>query len=174
MTKETLEKKSRISPSKNDLAEVTKKFLTFLMGKETYAIEVQKVREIIDYDLVFKVPRVPACIRGVINLRGEVVPVIDLGIKFFNTPAEETVHTSIIILEIPNTRRDGIILIGAVADKIMSVLDIVNNNIEQTPKIGAKIPEECISGIIKTDSELIIHLNIDTALDIKEISALKN
>ena len=143
-------------------------FLTFVVGNETYGIEVGNIREVIHFDDVFPIPAVPQYIRGVINLRGDVVPVIDLSYRFYQKKSEGTKFTSIVISEVKSD--DDIILIGFVIDSINAVIDIPAVNIEHTPEFGSKIRHDFIEGVGKTEEGFIIILNIDKVLNIDELA----
>jgi len=109
--------------------------LTYKLGDETFALDISKVREVLDFTTVTKVPRTPEFMRGVINLRGSVVPVVDLRLKFGMTKTEKSVNTCVIIVEV-NVDGETTIL-GALADSVQEVLDLDASHIEPAPKIGA-------------------------------------
>ncbi len=146
----------------------TVQYLTFMVGNETYGVDVSRVREVINYERVFPVPRVPLFIRGVINLRGEVVPVIDLSCRFYGKTAVEGKMTSIVIMEIES--EGEFIHVGAVIDAIHAVEEIPEDNIEHTPEFGSKIRHDYIFGVGKTDGRFIIILNLPRVLDVAELS----
>lgn len=145
-------------------------FLTFDVGCETYGIEVSNVKEAIEFDRVFKIAKVPDCIRGVVNLRGEVIPVVDLSSRFYGHMSEVTINTGIVFVEVfyNNVK----IIIGAIIDEVRAVLNIYNSNIESIPEFGAKIRPEFIKDIGKVNDEFIILLNIDTVFNVDELSSL--
>ena len=145
-------------------------YLTFDVGSETYGIEVSNVKEVIEFDRVFKIAKVPDCIRGVVNLRGEVIPVVDLSSRFYGKMSEVTINAGIIFIEVfyNNTK----LLIGAIIDEVREVVNIYKSNIESIPEFGAKIRPEFIKDIGKVDDEFIILLNIDTVLNVDELSSL--
>ena len=146
----------------------TTQFLTFHLGNEIYGIEVNNVREVIEYENVHEIPMVPEFIRGVINLRGEVVPVIDLSYRFYKTKCEETKFTCIVIVELEEENET--LLIGFVIDAINAVTDIPDDSIEPTPGFGAKIRADFISGVGKVRDKFIILLNLGKVLDVEELS----
>jgi purine-binding chemotaxis protein CheW len=145
-------------------------YLTFVLGGEMFAIEILNVREIIEYGALTTVPMMPAFIRGVINLRGAVVPVIDLSVRFARAPVEVTRRTCIIIIEIDNAgeRQD----IGIVVDSVSEVLDIPSNMIEPPPAFGARIRTDFIHGMGKVNDRFVIILNVDQVLSVDEMAQL--
>src|SRR5450755_3374723 len=120
----------------------TRQYLTFKLGEEVFAIDVSKVREVLDFTAVTKIPRTPDFMSGVINLRGSVVPVIDLRLCFEMSKTEKTVNTCIVVVEMI---ADGeTIVIGALADSVEEVIDLEPDQIQPPPKIGTKIRTEFI------------------------------
>ena len=145
-------------------------YLTFKLDDEVFALGIDKVREVLDYTSVTKVPQVPDFMRGVINLRGSVVPVVDMRLKFGMAKTEKTVNTCIIIVEI-NLEGETTIL-GALADSVQEVLDLEPNQIEPAPKIGTKLRTEFIRGMGKRDEQFIIILDIDKVFSSEELAAV--
>ncbi|MEI8344762.1 MAG: chemotaxis protein CheW, partial [Candidatus Omnitrophota bacterium] len=134
------------------------KFLTFALGHEEYGLEILEVREIIGLMEITAVPEVPEYVKGVINLRGKIIPVIDLRLKFGMAKVEYTKETCIIVLNVTNT------LMGIVVDRVCEVVDIAQDNIEPPPNFGAKIQTEFITGIGKVGEKVKILLNIQKVL----------
>jgi len=134
-------------------------FLTFILDKEVYAFDIARVREVLDSEDITKVPKMPEFMRGVINLRGKVVPVVDLRLKFGLTETEQTVDTCIIIIDV--TLDGETTVLGAMADSVKEVLNLKNEQIEDAPKIGTRLDTEFIKGMGKKDEEFIIILDID-------------
>jgi len=146
-------------------------YLTFKLGNEVFGLAIGKVREVLDFTSVTRVPQTPAYMRGVINLRGSVVPVIDLHQKFDLSQTEKTVNTCIIIVEI---EMDGeTTILGALADMVQEVLDINPDQIEPAPKIGTKLNTEFIQGMGKHNDSFIILLDIDRVFSAAEMSAVQ-
>ena len=143
-------------------------FLTFCLDSGEYGVEVEKVREVLEYTKVTKVPRTPDFMRGVINLRGSVVPVLDLRLKFGMPEVEQTVYTCIIVLEVESEDNETVIL-GAIADAVNEVIDLDKSMIEPPPRIGDEVDAEFISGMGKREEEFIIILDIDRVFTLKEI-----
>ncbi len=146
------------------------KYLTFRVGNETFGIPVTKVREVIEYCTVFVIPRVPEYIAGVINLRGDVIPVIDLTYRFYGFRSEKTILTSIVFIEVEYN--DKVVEIGIIIDEISSVVDIYQNDIGTIPDFAVKIKADYIQNIGKVKDDFIILLDIDRVLDIKELSII--
>ncbi len=134
-------------------------YLTFTLDKEQYAIEVHKVKEVLEYTTVTRVPRTQDFMRGVINLRGSVVPVVDLRMKFGLEKTEQTITTSIIVAEIQ--MKNETVVVGTLADSVQEVVNIQTDQIEPAPQIGNRINADFIQGIGKQDERFIIILNID-------------
>ncbi|MBN1931963.1 MAG: chemotaxis protein CheW [Desulfobacterales bacterium] len=151
--------------------EITKatQYFTFTLGQEDFALEIAKVREVLDYTTITKVPRMPEYLRGVINLRGNVVPVIDLRLKLGMSAIQKTVDTCIVIVEI---EMDGEIMqMGALADSVKEVIDLDPAQIAPAPRIGTKLKNEFIKGMGKQDEKFLIILDIDRILTANEYTA---
>ena len=146
-------------------------YLTFKLDEEVFALGIDKVREVLDYTSVTKVPQTPDFMRGVINLRGSVVPVVDMRLKFGMAKTEKTVNTCIIIVEI-NLEGETTVL-GALADSVQEVLDLEPHQIEPAPKIGTKLRTEFIRGMGKRGEQFIIILDIDKVFSGEELAAVQ-
>lgn len=157
--------------SVTDIAE-TVQYLTFKLADEVFALDVAKVREILEITSITKVPQTPAFMRGVINLRGSVVPVIDMRLKFGMSPIEQTVNTCIIVVEI-NMDGDTIVL-GALADSVQEVVEMEPDSIEPAPHIGTRLNTEFIKGMGKVDGRFVMILDIDRVFSSDELSNLGN
>ena len=142
-----------------------RKFLTFFLANEEYGIEILKVQEIIGMMQITPVPRTPAFIRGVINLRGKVITVVDLRVKFDMESKEQTEETCIIVVQTSGVQ------IGCVVDKVSEVLDIQDEEIEEAPSFGADVNTEYILGIGKSQGKVKLLLDIDKVLSRREIQA---
>lgn len=144
-------------------------YLTFGLGVETFAFEVENVREVLDLSEITRVPRTPDFMRGVINLRGAVVPVIDMRVKFGLPVLEDTVDTCIIVAEV---ELDGeITVIGALADSVREVFQIDESQIEPPPTIGMQLNSEFIRGMGKQGEEFIIILDVNRIFSSKELNS---
>ena len=146
----------------------TTQYLTFKLAEEVYALDIGKVREVLDFTTVTKVPRTPDFMRGVINLRGSVVPVVDLRLKFGLSATEKTVNTCVIITEV--TVDNDTTVLGCLADSVQEVLDLEPGEISAPPKIGTKLRTEFITGMGKRDDRFIIILDIDRVFSVEELS----
>ena len=150
------------------------KYLTFKLANEEYGLEILKVREIIGYMDITAVPQMPPYVKGVINLRGQVIPVIDLRSKFSMETAGVTEETCIIVVEITqDTRKFNT---GIVVDKVQEVLDIAGKNIDETPQFGSQVNTDFILGIGKVGETVKILLDIDkvlAAVDIQRLNITK-
>jgi purine-binding chemotaxis protein CheW len=143
-------------------------YLTFKLGDEVFALDISKVREVLDFTTVTKVPQTPDFMLGVINLRGSVVPVVDMRLKFGMSPTEATVNTCIIIVEIDID--DETTVLGALADSVREVMEIEPDQIEPPPRIGTRLKTKFIKGMGKRDNELIIILDIDKVFSADELA----
>lgn len=137
----------------------TTQYLTFKLDEEIFALDVAKVREILEYSSVTKVPQTPDFMRGVINLRGSVVPVIDMRLKFGMTATEQSVNTCIIVTEVGMAGET--ILLGALADSVQEVDEMEPGQIEAAPHIGTKLNTDFIKGMGKQDKHFVMILDID-------------
>ncbi|OGW42428.1 MAG: chemotaxis protein CheW [Nitrospirae bacterium GWD2_57_9] len=149
----------------------TTQYLTYTLDDEIFALDISKVREVLDFTSITKVPRMPDFMRGVINLRGSVVPVVDLRLKFGMPKTEKTVNTCIIIVEV--TVDNETTVLGALADSVQEVLDLEPGQIEPAPKIGAKLNTEFIKGMGKRDTRFIIILDIDKVFSTDELALVQ-
>jgi purine-binding chemotaxis protein CheW len=143
------------------------KYLTFALGSEEYGLEILKVREIIGYMEITAVPQTPSYVKGVINLRGQVIPVVDLRAKFGMETAEVTDETCIIVVEIHQAGRK--FSTGIVVDHVQEVLDIEGENIEEAPQFGSSVNTDFILGIGKVGESVKILLDIDKVLGSTEL-----
>lgn len=149
----------------------TTQYLTFKLDEEVYALDIGKVREVLDLTTITKVPRTPEFMRGVINLRGSVVPVVDLRIKFGMSKTEKTVNTCIIIVEV--TIDNETTILGALADSVQEVMDLEPDHIEPAPKIGTRLNTEFIKGMGKKDNRFVIILDIDKIFSTDELALVQ-
>ncbi len=149
----------------------TGKYLTFSLEKEEYGIGILKVKEIIGMMPITSVPRTPEFVKGVINLRGKVIPVLDLRAKFEMKSISYTDRTCIIVVEIDSN--SATILIGIVVDAVSEVLNIKEEEIEETPKFGTRLKHDYILGMAKRDGGVKILLNIDRVLSTEEITEIE-
>jgi purine-binding chemotaxis protein CheW len=145
-------------------------YLTFVLGGEAYAIGILAIKEIIEYHELTEVPMMPPCVRGVINLRGAVVPVVDLQARFGRKTGEVTKRTCIVIVEV--AAQDDRQVIGVVVDAVSEVLDIEASAIEPAPSFGAGIRTDFIQGMGKVRGKFVILLDVDRVLSLNDLSAM--
>lgn len=155
---------------KSQAIEVIKQYLTFRIGNENYGLELSQTREIIEYSGITEVPLMPKFLRGVINLRGEVVPVIDLAVRLGRKSIEVQKRTCIIVVELQNNEQNHVL--GLLADSVSEVIDMNDENIEDAPSFGANIRADFIQGIAKRDDEFVVLLDANNALSIRELAHL--
>lgn len=147
-------------------------YLSFKLGEEEFAAHVGKVLNILEMTRITEVPKAPEYMKGVINLRGTVLPVIDTRIKFGMTPTEYTTNTCIIVLDI---QVDGeAIQIGALVDAVQAVLEIDKGKIMPPPSIGSKYKSEFIEGVANIDEKFIMILDMDAVFSTEDVTNLKN
>jgi len=146
-------------------------FLTFQLNEDSYGIDILSIKEIVDHGSVTKVPMMPDFIAGVINLRGNVVPVVDLALRFSQQPSLRTSRSSILILE--HQYEEQKLEIGITVDVVNEVLDILAGDIEQAPSFGTKIRTDFIAGMGKLNKKLLVLLNIETILKVTELSEVE-
>jgi purine-binding chemotaxis protein CheW len=144
----------------------TAQYLTFTLDDEEFALQIAKVREVLDYPNITKVPRMPDYLCGVINLRGNVVPVVDLRLKFGMAQTEKTVDTCVVIVE---AELEGeAMVMGALADSVHEVLDLAAADIEPPPRMGTRLDTAFIKGMGRQGERFIIILDIDRVLSTEE------
>jgi purine-binding chemotaxis protein CheW len=174
---EKLSSKSVAKIATNGTSELGQ-FLTFVLGGEVFALEISNIKEIIQYGEPTEVPMMPSFIRGVINLRGKVVPVVDLSARFSRGATAVARRTSIIVIEMQDESEteDGAMAndgqhIGVMVDAVNEVVEIAASDIEPPPSYGARIRPDFISGMAKRDGKFIVVLNLSQVLSIEEMAA---
>ncbi len=154
------------------MADKEGKYLTFSMADEEYGVSILKIKEIIGMMPITTVPQTPEFIKGVINLRGKVIPVVDLRLKFGMDSIDYTERTCIIVVETEGST--GTVQIGIVVDSVSEVLNIKGDDIEETPTFGASLNTDYILGMAKMEGGVKILLDIDRVLSTKEVAVLEN
>lgn len=148
-----------------------RQYLTFKLDNEVFALDVATVREVLDFTTVTKIPRTPEFMRGVINLRGSVVPVVDLRLAFGMSATQRTVNTCIIVMEV---RLEGeATIVGALADSVEEVVDLEPEQIESAPKLGTSIKTDFIRGMGKRDAQFLMILDIDRVFSADQMVELR-
>jgi purine-binding chemotaxis protein CheW len=153
---------------------VQQQYLTFFLAEEEYAINIQRVKEIIEYTAVTKVPKVPEWIRGVINLRGNVVPIVDLTVRFGLKARPVTKTTCIVVVEVEQDSERTVM--GVIADAVNQVIDLAPKDIEEPPAFGTRVRLEYLFGMGKLGKKFALILNIDRVLsntDLLTVSTLQ-
>jgi purine-binding chemotaxis protein CheW len=149
-----------------------RQYLTFMLGGEMFSIDILSIKEIIWYAGLTEVPMMPACIRGVINLRGSVVPVMDLSSRFNKPSTPVTKSSCIVIIEISGREDKERQVVGMVVDAVQAVLEIPAADIEPPPTFGSKIRSDFIEGIGKVNGNFVILLNVHAVLSLEELGGL--
>jgi purine-binding chemotaxis protein CheW len=147
----------------------TRQYLTFSIGDEEFALDVSHVREILEFTTVTQVPKTPDYMRGVINLRGSVVPVLDMRLKFGLSEIKKTVNTCVVVIEVDLDEVNTVM--GALVDSVQEVIELEPDQIEPPPRIGMKLKTEFIKGMGKKDDHFIIILDIDKLFSLDELVA---
>ncbi|MEO5353368.1 MAG: chemotaxis protein CheW [Magnetococcus sp. XQGC-1] len=145
----------------------TTQFLTFTLADEVFAVDIGRVKEVLEYTPLTKVPRTPPAMCGVINLRGSVVPVMDMRLKFGMPQSERTVNTCIIIIEV--TADENRTVLGAMADSVKEVMSLEPDQVDPAPKIGTKLRTDFIRGMGKQGDHFIIILDTDKVFSSDEL-----
>jgi purine-binding chemotaxis protein CheW len=158
------------STPKSVEADIAQQYLSFSLGEGVFAIDIRMVREIIQYGAMTAVPLMPSFIRGVINLRGAVVPVIDLQVRFGRAPAVVGNKTCVIIFDIE--REGEKVELGLMVDAVSEVIEIAPSEIEPPPQFGASIRRDFIRGMGKVDGEFIVILEPERALNIEDMAQI--
>lgn len=149
----------------------TRQYLTFRLGGEVFALDVAKVREVLDLTAITKIPQTPDFMRGVINLRGSVVPVADLRLCFGMERGEDTKNSCIIVVEVQ--LGGDVAVIGALADSVEEVLDLEPDQIEPPPRIGMQIRTDFILGMGKREAQFLMILDIDRVFSEDQIGQMQ-
>jgi len=152
------------------LTELAGKYLTFRLGDEGYGLEILKVQEIMGMMDVTRVPRTPEFVRGVINLRGKVIPVVDLRKKFELEAKEDTERTCIIVMQI--TRGDGKVTMGTIVDEVSEVIDVAGEQIDPPPEFGASVDTDFILGMGKVGEKVLMLLDVEKVLSSNELATV--
>ena len=149
----------------------TNQYLTFTLAEEVFAVDVARVREILEITSITKVPQVPDFMRGVINLRGCVVPVVDLRLKFGMPETAQTVNTCIIVVEVEMDGEN--IVLGSLADSVQEVIEMEPSQIEAAPHIGTHLKTEFLKGMGKHNENFVMILDIDRVFSLQELVVVK-
>ena len=162
-----VEKNNEIASAQQDLV---MKYLTFLLGEKSYAISILKIKEILEYGSVTPIPKMPDFICGAINLRGKLVPVIDLLERLGNGKSKIEKRSCIVIVEMKFSNE--VLSIGVIVDTVSKVMDFKNSDIETAPSFGGTVETDFIEGMGKIDEDFVIILNIDRVLSLDDLTLL--
>ncbi|MBA7522192.1 Chemotaxis protein CheW [subsurface metagenome] len=154
-----------------DVAEQLTQFLTFKLGGEVFAVDVSQAQEVLEVTTITRVPKTPEFMTGVINLRGRVVPVVDLRLKFGMEKAERTIDTCIIVMEVYLDEEK--VVLGTLVDSVQEVVDQEPGQIEPPPRIGTNLNTDFIRGMGKRDDHFMIILDINKIFSVEEITIVK-
>ena len=162
-----VKKNKEVATAQQDLV---MKYLTFILGEKSYAISILKIKEILEYGTVTPIPKMPDFICGAINLRGKLVPVIDLLERLGNGKSEIEKRSCIVIVEMKFSNE--ILSIGVIVDAVSKVMDFKNSDIETAPSFGGAVETDFIDGMGKVDEDFVIILNIDRVLSLGDLALL--
>jgi purine-binding chemotaxis protein CheW len=146
-------------------------YLTFRLDQELFAVDIGKVREVLEFSAITRVPRMPSFMRGVINLRGSVVPVVDLKLKLDLDRTEKTIDTCVIISEVEIDGEKTVL--GALADSVQEVIDLDPSLIAPPPRLGTRVEASSLLGVAKHDDEFVMILAIDRVLGAEDLRAVR-
>jgi len=149
----------------------TAQLLSFVLDREQFAVRINNVHEILDRTDMTRIPRMPSYMRGALNVRGAVVPVVDLRVKFGLPPAEITLDTCVILIEV-NVDEEPTVL-GALVDAVRDVFEVAEEDLSAPPRMGAKLDTEYIEAVARQEDEFFIVLNMDKVLSADEVIALR-
>lgn len=151
--------------------QIKKSYLSFRLGEEIFAVSVKKVLEVLEIQRITRVPKTPQYIRGVINFRGEILPVIETRLKFNMETIEETPKTVIIVFDLDVKGKQ--VVLGAIADSVKDVIEITDDEIKSVPEMGSKYNTKFIKGMIKTNDGFTMLLDIDQVFSEKDLTIIK-
>jgi purine-binding chemotaxis protein CheW len=163
---------SRSSDMKPPAAAQPRQYLSFFLGQEEYALGILQVREIIEYDTVTRIPNAPVFVRGVLNLRGSVVPVVDLAVKFGLPPAPVTKWSCIVVVEVKVAEES--VVVGLVADSVSQVVDFLPEDIEPPPAFGTAVRTDFLQGMGRSGKKFVLLLDVDRVLSTQEVHAAQD
>ncbi|WP_341678630.1 chemotaxis protein CheW [Niveibacterium sp. SC-1] len=145
-------------------------YLTFRLGAEVFAISIQAIREIIEFPGLTTIPLTPGFLAGVINLRGAVVPVIDLSVRFGRGSTEISRRTCVVIVEIPTD--EGLLPVGVIVDAVNEVVELEATQVEQRPNFGAGVRADFVAGMLRLHNQFVVALDLERVLSAEELEQL--
>ncbi len=146
------------------------KYLTFRVGTETFAMPISQIREVLQFEQVTTVPMTPTFVRGVLNLRGSVVPVIDLSVRFERSAIEAGRRTCVVIIEVPH--ENEMVVVGVLVDQVNEVVGIDQTTIEKAPTFGSSIRADFVRGVANLGGRFVVVLDVAHVFSVAELSAL--
>ena len=155
-----------------DMSSLAGKYLTFKLDVEEFGLEILKVQEIIKMMDITRVPRTPSFVRGVINLRGKVIPIVDLRLKFDMDSIDRTEKTCIIVVSVK--RSSGSVIMGIIVDEVSEVMDVAGESIEPPPQFGGAVDTAFILGMGKVGERVVTLMDVDKVLSGEEVAALES
>jgi len=158
--------------SKEEVVDTTQQYLTFLLGEDIYGVDILRVQEVRGWTKVREIPNTPEYVRGVLDLRGTIVPIIDLRTRLSIEAVEYTSITVVIVLAIEIG--DEKYVIGIVVDTVSDVLDVVKSEIKKAPNFGTRVETKFIDGMVMANAGMVVLMNIDKMLNPDELHALKD
>ncbi|MCU1719425.1 chemotaxis protein CheW [Pseudomonas sp. 5P_3.1_Bac2] len=161
---------SLLDPVASAAAAEVRQYLTLSLGEELFALPIEQVREIIEFSALTHIPLMPEFLRGVLNLRGAVVPVIDLAVRFEREPMRIGKRTCIVIVEL--AQGDSVQSLGIMVDTVNAVLDVPLNQVQARPTFGARLRADFIAGILEHQEQFMVVLDINQVLSLQELAAL--
>ena len=165
-----MDKKNETGTREEALSRLAGKYLTFKLDAEEFGLEILKVQEIIKMMEITKVPRTPSFVRGVINLRGKVIPVVDLRLKFDMEARNNTDKTCVIVVTVH--RRSGAVVMGIIVDEVSEVLDVAGASIEPAPEFGGAVDTSFILGMGKIGERVVTLMDVDRVLSGEDVAAV--
>lgn len=162
--------KAAVAEMNEAIAAKAGKYLTFTLDREIYGLEILKVQEIIQIQDITSVPNMPSFIRGVINLRGKVIPVVELRVKFALETTDDTETTCIIVVQVRSG--NGELTMGIIVDEVSEVLDVGAESLQETPSFGGGVNTDFIRGMGKIDKKVVMLLDIDKVLTMSEVEMI--
>jgi len=158
--------------SDKEIVDTAQQYLTFLLGDDIYGVDILRVQEVRGWTKVREIPNTPKYVKGVLDLRGTIVPIIDLRIRLSIEAVEYTPITVVIVLAIEVN--DEKYVIGIVVDTVSDVLDVVKSDIKKAPNFGTKVETKFIDGMVMAEAGMVVLMNIDKMLNPEELHALKD
>ncbi|MBL8940736.1 MAG: chemotaxis protein CheW [Archangium sp.] len=159
-----------VGPASAQQSRGPEKFLTFHVGKETFAMPIAQIREVLQFESVTTIPMTPAFVRGVLNLRGAVVPVIDLAVRFDRAAIQSGRRTCVVIVEVKH--ESGVVVVGVLVDQVNEVVGIDQRAIEKAPTFGSSVRADFVRGVGNLGGRFVVVLDVTHVLSVSELASL--